>query len=196
MDYQQVICQHTGKIMSADKIYKIRNNKNCIENVVSVCNNCPYIHSDNPCCNNCYGTVVQNATRKINAKTKRASTTAVTYRNNFCKVGDEYVQMMDADDFLDTIEIICNLSNANWNSGQQISGNIRAYDRGSTWRTDCYNCKNRCHKNGELTACEKAKEYAESVGVNPATASEAQLAKLELPEECICKEQVQRCYMV
>lgn len=200
MDYQQITCQATGKTIKADKMYKIRNQENCIENVVSICHNCPYAASNQEPCQNCYGSIVQNAVRQINKDTGRAKMQATNYRNIFLKVGDEYMQMMDADEFLKELEekemIIANLNNANWNHGQRISDHLRAYSYPATWKTDCHNCKIRCHKKGELTACEKAKEYALSKGIDPHTATSEALAKLQLPIECICIEQTQKMYYV
>ena len=194
MDYQQITCQCTGRIIRADKMYKIRNNENCVENIVSICNNCPFVDSNNPECQNCYGTIVQNSVRQLNEKTGRIKMDSIAYRNNFCKVGSEYIEMMDADEFLDTIDIIANLNNANWNHGQRISDHLRAYDRPKTWKTDCANCKARYHKEGKLTACERAKQFVENQGINLSTATEKQIAEIVLPEECICKEQAQRMY--
>ena len=138
--------------------------------------------------------------RQINKDTGRAKMQATNYRNIFLKVGDEYMQMMDADEFLKELEekemIIANLNNANWNHGQRISDHLRAYSYPATWKTDCHNCKIRCHKKGELTACERAKEYALSKGIDPHTATSEALAKLQLPIECICIEQTQKMYYV
>lgn len=196
MDYQQIICKATGKTLKADRMYKIRNNENCIENIVSICYNCPFANNDNAECKQCYGTIVQNTLRQKSNESGRVRMENVNYRNNFCKVGDEYIQMMDADEFLEEIDIISNLNNSNWNHGQRISDHLRGYDRPTTWKTDCINCKNRCHKKGELTACERAKEYVESLGINLDIATEKQIAEIELPTECICKEQTPRMYYV
>lgn len=196
MDYQQITCQITGKTIKADKMYKIRSNENYIENVVSVCYNCPFADSNNPNCQNCYGTIVQNAFRQINDKTRRVKMDAVNYRNNFAKIGDKYVEMMEADEFLENIDIIANLNNSNWNHGQRISDHLRAYMQPKTWKTDCANCKNRCHQKGKNTACENAKLYIESIGINLDNATEKQIAEIELPSNCICSEQTSRmCYV-
>lgn len=196
MDYQQITCKMTGKTMKADRMYKIRNNENCLENIVSICYNCPFADSNLPQCKNCYGTIAQNTFRMRNDETGRIKMESVNYRNNFCKVGDEYVEMMDADEFLETIDVIANLNNSNWNHGQRISDHLRGYDRPKTWKTDCHNCKIRCHAKGELTACEKAKEYVESIGINLDTATEKQITNIKLPTNCICKEQTPRMYFV
>ena len=119
--------------------------------------------------------------------------TATDYRNNFCKIGDDYMQMMDADDFLNDIEIISNLNNSNWNHGQRVADHLRYYTRSSTWKTDCLKCKKKCHEKNELTSCEKAKKYVEKNGINLNNATEKQIISIKLPSECICKEQVQMC---
>ena len=198
MDYQQITCQTTGKTMKADRMYKIRNNQeNYLENVVSICYNCTFVDSNNPACQKCYGTIAQSAYRKKKEKTGRIKMDAVSYRNNFCKIGDEYMEMMDADTFLETIDIIANLNNANWNHGQRISDHLRAYSYPATWKTDCHNCKIRYHQRDELTPCEKAKRYVEDeLHINLDTASEKQIADIVLPTECICQEQIQRMYFV
>lgn len=195
MDYQQITCSLTGKTMKADKMYKIRND-NCIENVVSICYNCPFANSKNSACGNCYGTIAQNAIRQINKNTRRIKMETIEYRNNYCQVGDDYVEMMDADEFLENVEIIADLNNCNWNHGQRISDHLRAYIQPPTWRTDCIKCKARYHKDDKLTPCEKTKEYIESLGVNLDIATEKQIADLNLPQDCICKEQTQRCCYV
>lgn len=195
MDYQQIICSKTGKSMKADRMYKIKNDE-CIENVVSICYNCPFSHSNNSACKNCYGTIAQNAIRQINQETRRIKMTATDYRNNFCKIGDDYIEMMDADDFLNDIEIISNLNNSNWNHGQRVADHLRAYCSPATSKTDCANCKKKCHAKNELTACEKAKKYAEEKGVKIEIASEKQLTELQLPQNCICKNQTPRMIYV
>ena len=196
MDYQKITCQCTGKTIKAEKMYKIRNQENCIENIVSVCYNCPFIHNNNPQCQNCYGTIVQNSIRQINDQTGRIKMDSINYRNNFCQVGDQFIEMMDADEFLDNMDIIANLNNANWNHGQRVSDHLRGYDRPKTWKTDCLNCKIRYHQKNELTPCEKTKDYVASLGINLDTATEKQIAKIELPQEMICKEQTPRMYYV
>ena len=195
MDYQQITCSLTGKNIKADRMYKIRND-DCIENVVSICYNCPFADSENPACINCYGTIAQNAIRQINEDTRRVKMETVEYRNNYCKVGDDYVEMMEADEFLENIDIIANLNNSNWNHGQRVADHLRAYDRPATYKTDCLNCKKRYHKENKSTPCERAKEYVESLGINIDTASSKQLAEINLPQNCICKEQTQRMYYV
>ena len=191
MDYQQIVCSKTGKSMKADKMYKVRND-NCIENVVSVCFNCPFSNSNNSACKNCYGTIVQNAVRQINEETRRIKMKATDYRNNFLELGDAYVEMMDADEFLDNIDILANLSNSTWNSGQKISDHLRCYDSPATAKTDCAKCKKRCHDKGELTACEKAQQYVKDLGINLDTATESQIINIDLPQNCICKNQIPR----
>lgn len=195
MDYQQITCSLTGKTFKADRMYKVRND-NCIENVVSVCYNCPFADSNNPACNNCYGTIAQNAIRQINEDTRRIKMDTMEYRNNYCKVGDEYIEMMDADEFLENIDIIANLNSNNWNHGQRVADHLRAYIQPPTWRTDCASCKKECHKENKLTPCEKAKEYVEELGIDLKNATNKQITKIELPMECICKRQTQRCVFV
>lgn len=195
MDYQQIVCSKTGKSMKADKMYKIKNDE-CVENVVSVCYNCPFSHSNNPACKNCYGTIAQNAVRQINQETRRMKMIATDYRNNFCKVGDEYIEMMDADEFLESIEIIANLNSLNWNHGQRVADHLRAYTSPATSKTDCLKCKNKCHSKNECTACEKAKQYVEDLGVNLNIASEEQIKSINLPQDCICKNQTPRMIYV
>ena len=99
MDYQQITCSLTGKNIKADRMYKIRND-DCIENIVSICYNCPFADSENPACINCYGTIAQNAIRQINEDTRRVKMETVEYRNNYCKVGDDYVEMMGKGTFI------------------------------------------------------------------------------------------------
>lgn len=195
MNYQQITCSKTGKIMKADRMYKIKND-NCIENVVSVCFNCPFSNSKNPACKNCYGTIAQNAIRQINEETRRVKMNATDFRNNFLEIDGEYIEMMDADDFLENIEIIANLNNANWNHGQRIADHLRAYCPPATFKTDCANCKKKCHANGELTSCEKARQYVANLGINLETASEKQITDIDLPQNCICKNQTPRMIYV
>lgn len=208
MNYQKITCQATGKELKADQIYKIRNDKTSLENIVGVCHNCPYSNSKLPACKNCYGTIVQNSVRRTNRKDVRENSEniyiednkpqwrtkmeCINYRNTFIESNGEYIECLDADAYLQTIDIIANLNNSNWNHGQKIADHLQAFSYPKTWKTDCANCKLRCSKNGELTACQKAKAFCEKNGINISTASSKQLAKIELPIECICKEQVQQ----
>lgn len=196
MDYQQIVCQATGKTIKADEMYKIRSEGNCIESIVSICKNCPYTDSKIKQCKNCYGTIVQKFARQLNEETGRIKMSSENYKNTFLLVDDEYIQMMDADEFLENMDVIANLNNSNWNHGQRISDNLRCYNAPSTAKTDCHNCKKRCHKASEKTACEKAKDYCISRGLDISTATSEQIAKIKLPIDCICCEQTQTCYYV
>lgn len=196
MDYQKITCNCTGKTIQAERMYKIKGGDNVLEDIVSICYNCPFTNNDNPKCQNCYGTIVQNYIRQINDETGRIKMDAVNYRNNFYKVGNEYVELMDADEFLETIDIVANLNNSNWNHGQRISDHLRAYSYPKTWKTDCMNCKLRYHQKNELPPCEKTKDYVASLGINLSTATEKQIQSIKLPPEMICKEQTQRMYFV
>lgn len=197
MDYQQIICKETGKSIKADKIFKVRNNQDCIENIVSICHNCPHCDSKNVKCQNCYGTIVQNSIRQINDETGRIKMDFVNYRNTFIKENENFKQIMDADEFLECIDIVANLNNSNWNHGQRISDHLRSYDRPKTWKTDCANCKVRCKNKGVKPACELAKDYTESQFNNSLeNISDTQIANFELPQNCICKEQAPQMYYV
>lgn len=192
MDYQKIICKKTDKVLKADEVYKVRNNQDCIENIVSICKNCPYSFSKNHSCQNCYGTIVQDSVRKINEETNRIKITTTNYRNEFTKIGDDIMDIMVADDFIDNMDIIANLNNSSWNNGQRIADRLIAYDSPSTAKTDCKKCKKRYHDRGELTACEKAKKFCESKDINIKKVSDIQLQNLILPNECICQEQLQQ----
>lgn len=191
VNYQKITCQATGKELKADQIYKIRNNE-VLENTVSICYNCPYAHSKLSACKNCYGTIVQNSVRQTNGKPGRIKMECTNYRNTFFESNGEYIECLEADNYLSNIDIIANLNNLNWNHGQKIADHLRAYTYPKTAKTDCANCKHRCAKNGELSACQKAKLFCEQNGINVSTASSKLLAELELPNECICKEQTQQ----
>lgn len=193
MDYQQITCKATGKTLKAEQIYKIRNDENCIENIVSICNSCPYANSQNLSCQNCYGTIVQNSVRQINVDTGRIKMEFTNYRNTFLELNDEYILNMSADEFLQTIDIVANLNHANWNHGQKINDKLRAYMPPNTWKTDCKNCKLRCKNNNIIPACEKAKQYVEeNYNMNIENMTTEQIAKVNLPQNCICQNQVQR----
>lgn len=195
MDYQQITCKYANKNIKADKIYKVRND-DCLENIVSICFNCPHCHSDNSACKNCYGTIIQSTERKINKETRRVKMSFKNYRNTFIELENDFMEMMSADEYLKKIEIISNLNNCNWNHGQRISDHLRAYDGSKTSKTDCKNCKIRCHKNNQLTACEKAKEYLKKLNINLDTASELDILNVELDQDMICREQTQRMFYV
>lgn len=193
MDYQQMTCKVTGKTLKADKIFKIRNDINCIENIVSVCHNCPYSHSDNYNCQSCYGTIVQNSIRRLNKDTGRIKMEFVNYRNTFSELNDEYISNMSADEFLSYIDIVANLNNSNWNHGQKVDDKLRAYMFPSTYKTDCHNCKLRCKNNNEIPACQKAKQYVkEQYGFDIENITTEQIKTIELPQDCICQNQAQR----
>lgn len=193
MNFQQITCQETGKNMKADKIFKVKN-ENCIENIVSICYNCPFSHSKNEKCKNCYGTITQNSIRQLNYETGRIKMKIETYRNTFLETDNEYLEIMDADTFLNTREIIANLNNSNWNHGQRISDPLRGYDRPKTWKTDCINCKIKCKNKGIKTACEKAKDFLNENNINLNSASIKEIEQLKLPQDCICQQQVQQMY--
>lgn len=190
MNYQQIICQATGKELKADQIYKVRNDE-VLENIVSICHNCPYSNSGMPECKNCYGTIVQNSIRQANKKPGRIKMESENYRNTFTQLENEYIEDLKADKFFSGINVISNLNNSNWNHGQKISDHLRCYSYPKTWKTDCANCKSRCHKMGVKTACEKAKEFCETNNINVSTANSKQLSEIELPISCICREQTQ-----
>lgn len=191
MDYQQIICKETGKIIKADQIFKIRDEEYSIENVVSICHNCPYASCKKESCKNCHGKIVQNSIRKINETTGKIKMEINNYKNTFEKIGKKYVQMMEADEFLDRIEIISNLNNSG--NGKSPDG-LRCYSYPSTYKTDCANCKQRCHDNGELTACEKASKYCQEQGIDLNKATQKEILNLKLSNDMICSEQTQTCY--
>lgn len=195
MDYSKIKCQAINRDFKADKILKVRN-EDCLENVVSICYSCPYSDSKRDECKNCYGTIVQNVIKKINKDTGRVKMEVTNIKNNFLRVGGQIMKMMEADEFIDNIEVIANLNSANWNHGQRVDDHLRAYDRNKTWKTDCADCKNRCAKNNTIPACEKAKKYMEENGINLMNDSDKKILSVELPEECICKEQTQMLYFV
>ena len=193
MEYQQIICKETGKTLKADQVYKIRNDEDSIENVVSICKNCPYSASKKEACKNCHGTIVQNTVRKINETTGKIKMESKNYRNTFEKIGKKYIQMMEADEFLEKIDIIANMNNSG--NGKSPDG-LRCYSYPQTWKTDCINCQNFYHNKGELTACEKAKKYCEEQGINLDIASEREIKNIKLTNEMICEEQIQTIYYV
>lgn len=203
MDVKQIICQATGRTMKAERVYKIKNEEDCLESVVSICHTCPYANGKkNAECTKCHGTIVQNTLRKINEETGRAKTTAVNYRNFYIQTEEgDYVDVMNADDFLQILEdndmYIANLNNSTWSVAQKGTRHkLPACDRPATWKTDCYKCKSRCHAEGKMTACEKAKQFMIDNGVNVDNAPSDRITDVKLPIECICTQQTQRIFYI
>lgn len=192
MNYQQIICQATNKEIKADQVYKIRNDETSIENIASICYSCPYANSKMHACKNCHGTIAQNSIRKMSDKPGVKKIEMINYRNTFELCGEEYMDIMQADEFMNQIDIVANLNNSNWNHGQKVADRLRAYLPPKTAKTDCHNCKIRCQQQGVLTPCQKAKEYIENeTKTSIENISSKQLIKINLPIDCICKEQVQ-----
>ena len=198
MDINQILCKSTGRLIKADNIYRVKSNDdNCLEEVVSKCNMCPYSDKGNgvdKTCKNCYGTIVQTRKTIKNNKAGRNNMIIENYRNTFTNDDDceDIVRNMDADEFMNYVDVIANMNSLNWNHGQMTDDKLRGYDRGKTWKTDCECCKSK----NEKPACIKAKEYLESkFGTKIEFMSEKQLLA-ELPDDCICKNQVQTLYFV
>lgn len=201
MEINEIICKTTGKIVKADKLFKVKNcDENCIEEIVGYCNLCPYSESKkgiSSACKKCYGTIAQS---KKTFKTKGQGKNMVqieNYRNKF-EVDEfgEYVRDMEADDFMQIIDRVANLNTLNWNHGQRTDDKLRAYDKPKTWKTDCEICKQKCAKENTIPECEKAKKYLEEKFDNSIEfMSEKQLIS-EIPSEFICQNQAQTMYFV
>lgn len=201
MEINQILCKETGKMLKADKIFKVKNTEdNCIEEIVSYCTLCPYSESRrevNEACKTCYGTIAQSRkTFKIKGNNKNM-VQVENYRNKFEKdeLG-EYIRNMDADTFMKTIDRVANLNSLNWNHDQRTDDKLRAYDKPKSWKTDCKMCKQKCAKTNSIPECEKAKNYLEEkFGNSIEFMSEKQLLE-DLPSDCICQGQSQTVYYV
>jgi hypothetical protein len=202
MQSNEILCKETGKILKADKIFKVRNKEeNCIEEIVTYCTLCPYSENKKAvgqACKKCYGTIAQSRkTFKIKGNNKNM-TQVENYRNKF-EVNElgEYLRDMDADMFMQTIDKIANLNTLNWNhDGRKTDDKLRAYDKPKSWKTDCQMCKQKCAKSNSIPECEKAKQYLEEkFGNSIEFMSEKQLLS-EIPGEFICKNQAQTMYFV
>jgi hypothetical protein len=202
MEINEILCKETGKIIKANKIFKVKNSEDgCVEEIVSYCNLCPHSEvnkSIEHACKNCYGAISQS--KKI-FKTKgvgnKSNMQIENYRNKF-EVDDlgEYIKNMDADEFMQTIDKIANLNSLNWNHGQKIDDKLRAYDKPKTWKTDCQICKQKCLDNKTIPECEKAKKFLENkFGNSIEIMSEKQLLS-EIPTEYICQNQAQTMYLL
>lgn len=201
MEINEILCKKTGKILKANKIFKVKSNDdNCIEQIVSYCTLCPYSELKkevDSICHNCYGTIAQCRKEYKSKGNGKIMSQIENYRNKFeiSELG-EYVRNMDADDFMKTIDKIANLNTLNWNHGQKIYGKLRAYDKPKTWKTDCQICKQKCISQNCIPECEKAKKYLEEKFNNSIEfMSEKQLLS-EIPNECICKNQAQTMYFI
>ena len=201
MEVNEILCKETGKILKADKIFKVRNTEpGCIEEIVNYCTLCP--HSENKkgigqACKTCYGSIAQSKKKfKIEGK-GRYTVQVENYRNVFeIDEFDEYIRDMNADDFLNHIDKVANLGSSNWNHGQRTDDKLRGYDKPKSWKTDCDMCKQKCAKSDSIPECEKAKLYLEDkYGTSIEFMSEKQLLS-ELPTHCICQNQTQTLYFV
>lgn len=202
MDTNQILCKETGKILKADRIFKVKNTEdNCIEEIVSYCTLCPYSESNKGiarACKNCYGSISQSKkTFKIKGSNKNM-VQIENYRNKF-EVGElsEYIRDMDADTFMNTIDKVANLNTLNWNhDGLKTDDHLRAYDKPKSWKTDCQICRQKCTSQNSIPECEKAKSYLEEkFGNSIEFMSEKQLLS-EIPNEYICQNQAQTMYFV
>lgn len=202
MEINEIICKETGKSIRVDKIFKVKNNEdNCIEEIVSYCNLCPYSENNKgigKACKTCYGSISQSKkTFKVKGSNKNM-VQVENYRNKF-EVDDfgEYLRNMDADTFMKTIDKVANLNTLNWShSGFGFKDKLKAYDKPKTWKTDCQICKQKCAKSNSIPECEKAKNYLEEkFGNSIEFMSEKQLLS-EIPSEFICQNQAQTMYFV
>jgi len=199
MDFNTIICPETGKKIQAEKLYKVLDaNIDSIETVLSVCNLCPYSER-NSCnaCVKCYGKIIQKSTRLLNNGMGRNKTVKECYRNHFERDDEgEIKRFMEADILEDVSEVISNLNSKNWHRNQGVEDDWEAFDRPNTWKTDCIQCKKKQHDKGEITSCEKAKEYVEGMGIDLNTVSSNVISDIELPADCVCQMQSQRCYLI
>lgn len=202
MDTNQILCKATGKILKADKIFKVKNTENnCVEEIVSFCNLCPYSENNKEAgqdCKTCYGSISQSKKSFKVKESKKNMVQIENYRNKFEKneIGD-YLRKMDADTFMSVIDKVANLNTLNWNhDNQKIDDKLRAYDKPKTWKTDCQMCKQKCAAENVVPECEKAKKYLEEKFDNSIEfMSEKQLLS-EIPSEFICQNQAQTMYFV
>src|SRR5574344_49606 len=202
MDTNQMLCKEAGKILKADRIFKVKNTEdNCIKEIVSYCTLCPYSENKkgiNRACKNCYGSISQSKkTFKIKGSNKNM-VQIENYRNKF-EVNElsEYIRDMDADTFMNTIDKVANLNTLNWNhDNMKTDDKLRAYDKPKSWKTDCQTCKQKCASKNSIPECEKAKNYLEEkFGNSIEFMSEKQLLS-EIPNEYICQNQAQTMYFV
>lgn len=197
MEITQIKCKETGKILKADKIFKVKNtDEDCIEEIVSYCGLCPYSEIGrgiSSACKGCYGSISQSRkTFKLKGLGKNMIQIE-NYRNKF-EVDElgEYIRDMDADLFMTTIEKIANLNTLNWNrSGQKTDDKLRAYNKPKSWKTDCEMCKNKCAKLNVLSECEKAKKYLEEKFSKPVESMSEKELLSEIPNEFRCQNQAQ-----
>lgn len=202
MEVNEILCKETGKIIKADKVFKVKNNEeNCIEEIVSYCNLCPYSETNksfSKACKNCYGAISQSKkTFKVKGASGRNSMQIENHRNKFEKNElNEYLRDMDADSFMQMIDKVANLNSLNWNHGQKTDDKLRAYDKPKTWKTDCEMCKQKCSQNNSIPECEKARKYLEEkFGQSLETMTNKQLLS-EIPSQYICQNQAQTLYYV
>lgn len=199
MDFNTITCPETGKKIQAEKLYKVLDTtSDSIETVLSVCNLCPYSEK-NSChaCTKCYGKIVQKSTRLLNNGIGRNKTVKECFRNHFNRDEEGGInRYMEADLIEDMSEVISNLNSKNWHRNQGVEDDWEAFDRPNTWKTDCIQCKQKQHDKGTITACEKAKEYVEKLGIDINVVPSSIISELELPADCICQMQTQRCYLI
>ena len=196
MEINEILCKETGRLIRADKIFKIiSDDSECIEEIISQCTLCSYSEKGKEIshkCKKCYGTIAQSKKTIDNRKSGRNNMIIENFRNTFEFEDEEYIKDMSADEFMQHIEIVANLNSLGWNHGQKTDDKLRAYDKPKSWKTDCLECRIKNIK----PKCILAKEYLENkYKIAIEFMSEKQLLS-EIPTEYMCQNQAQTMYFV
>lgn len=140
-----IVCQN--KKIKADKICSIED-LSCEEHIVAYTECCPYINSNNPACQKCYGRIAMSI-KKIKDKDNFKIVKQILCDKYTIK-HDKIKRILDASKLLDNMVVVAyETSTGSSSSGKPWT----AYDRPATWKTDCTQCKQTCEAKNILPMC-------------------------------------------
>lgn len=183
-------------ICFGNKLTNIRN-YNCEINgntgVVSIAESCISCDSRSSFCRNCYGTVLEARVRYKNKHNGAIEEAYYFHRDTYIEKEDKIIKNLDATNFINNkMKILSEILPKYSSQGGSVNYPWNSYDRSSTYKTDCKECKKKHSLVGEKSPCKMAMEYCEQNGIYIPYVSEKEISKIKLPENCICREQQQR----
>lgn len=190
-------CQ--GKRVLADKAFKVVPKEDDVfDEVILFTENCINAGNNNTHCKNCLGVCISVNKEIFNPESATFEIKRTTLRDKIVKDRQGLIkEVKKATNYFESASKIFSLQEKEYNP-TQIRTTIpwEAADRSDTWKTDCLRCRRRYLEREMLTPCQKASNYAIEQGVDVRYASKEQILKLELPEECICREIKQKIVYV
>ena len=142
-----IICQN--KKIKADKICNIKDLKN-EKHIVVYTECCPYVNSNNPACQKCYGRIACDIVKQNDNKI-----TKTILRDSYTEKHGKIKKLMECSNLIENMII----ESYDVSTGSSSSGKPWiAYDRPSDWKTSCVDCKNRCKAKGLIPMCQNREE--------------------------------------